>query len=150
MLALLGVVCLPHAGADTFVDVPLAGLEPGWQFAAMRWSGSPSSEVQGTRRNGVVFDPTFFAERGAPPAVYGQGSATDYVYIRHSGWLRITLAGQYRFSLGSDDGSHLIIDQQVVRPVRSPHRAPHDPQVVTYSVQLALWQARGRGTFALP
>ncbi len=126
-LAAAGLAALAAATlalADTFVDVPTNGLEPGWQFRAYQYTNKDiSASIASTERTGVVSNPDFDAGGGSPPAVYGQGTASDRIVIVWSGFLRVTLAGTYQFKLGSDDGSMLYIDGLVVsrRPcARSP------------------------------
>ena len=113
------------ARAQTFVNVPTNGLERGWQFVAYEFDRNNNfAEKPGTRRTGVIADSLrFFVRRGQPPAIYGLGTASDYIKIQWTGFLRIVVAGTYRFKLGSDDGSFLYIDGREVSKCASI-RAP--------------------------
>jgi len=104
------------AQAQSFVDVPTTGLEPGWQFVAYEFDRNNNyAEKPGTRKTGVITDSLeFFARRSPPPAIYGMGTTSDYIKIQWAGFLRIQVAGQYQFKLGSDDGSVLYIDGREV------------------------------------
>jgi hypothetical protein len=107
------------AGVDNFVNVPISGLEPGWQFQAYDFDRSNNfAEISGTRKTGVVASPEFFVNGNSPPAVYGLGSSKDYIMIKWSGFLRIILSGTYKFELGSDDGSLLYVDGLLVSAIQ--------------------------------
>lgn len=113
--ALLLALATAVAGVDNFVNVPTSGLEPGWQFQAYEFDRRNNfAEISGTRKTGVVASPEFFVGSNAAPAVYGLGATRDFIMIKWSGFLRITLTGTYNFELGSDDGSMLYIDGLLV------------------------------------
>jgi hypothetical protein len=101
--------------APVFVSVDTSGMEPGWSFAAYRWSSSTGLEIPGTRKTGVVSATDFNSGwNEPPPALYGFGTEHDYLAIVWTGFLKITVEGVYRFELGSDDGSRLYIDGREV------------------------------------
>ena len=108
---------------DNFVAVPTTGLEPGWKFVGYRYNWRNFAEIPGTRQRGVVDSTQFSAGYGRFPAVYGFGWARDLIMLEWTGSIRITLAGTYRFRLGSDDGSLLYIDGRVVSAI-AMHSTP--------------------------
>lgn len=119
-LVALAIGCLLAGvlATDSFVSVPTTGLESGWAFTAYRFNPQNNfAEIPGSRRRGVVGSTRFSSAYGRLPAAYGLGGAKDFVMVEWTGFLRIVLAGTYKFRLGSDDGSVLYIDGRVVSPV---------------------------------
>lgn len=114
---LLSVAFLGHAIAN----VDTSGLSSGWSFrtylvdsnecpnSIVNWDENDfHSEASGTVQTIDVSN-----TGSAWPSPYTVGS-TDCFVTRHEGILAIQTAGRFMFKIGSNDGSILTIDGQVV------------------------------------
>jgi hypothetical protein len=92
--------------AEYRAATPASGLSPGVGFAYFEgdWNKLPDFAALTPTRSGV--SPTFDLEPVKP--------REDFYAIRYTGFLDIPKEGVYTFTIGSDDGSRLTIDDVVI------------------------------------
>jgi hypothetical protein len=74
------------------------------------WSRLPDFDTVAVARRGIAYE-------FSPPA----GVRDDFFALEYSGFIEITAPGLYTFTLGSDDGSRLLIDGATVVDNDGPH-----------------------------